>query len=173
MKIRTDFVTNSSSESQAEIVIDNPVLLDILAKYKDLGTFPEDGGFTIGSFEADSDYKLQDHIKTITPAFYCLEIDKSAPPTSLDDVLEKIIETMDEINIYHDEWAFEMALYDQLVDELIQRQAEIKDSFVGISWYTRDDYHSYHFRYWHFKYDQVNGESFYSEKSGDEGDFCE
>jgi len=153
MKIRTDFVTNSSSESQAEIVIDNPVLLDILAKYKDLGTFPEDGGFTIGAFEADSDNELQEQFKTITPAF-CTEIDVSSPPTSLDEVLLKIIETMDEIDVYHDEWAFEIALYEQLVDELIQRQAEIKDSFMEISWYTREDYHSGHFRYWQFKYDQ-------------------
>ena len=34
MKIRTDFVTNSSSVSTAEIVIDNPLLLEILQRYK-------------------------------------------------------------------------------------------------------------------------------------------
>ena len=34
MKMRTDFVTNSSSYSTAEVVIDNPVLLEILQKYK-------------------------------------------------------------------------------------------------------------------------------------------
>ena len=43
MKIRTDFVTNSSSESSVEVFIDNPVLLEILQKYKDLGLFIEDG----------------------------------------------------------------------------------------------------------------------------------
>ena len=35
MKIRTGFVTNSSSYCSAEVVIDNPVLLGILKKYKD------------------------------------------------------------------------------------------------------------------------------------------
>lgn len=39
MKIRTNFVTNSSSYSSAEIKIDNPVLLEILEKYKTLGAF--------------------------------------------------------------------------------------------------------------------------------------
>ena len=44
MKIRTDFVTNSSSESTAEIVIDNSLLLEILKKYKDMGAFGDDKG---------------------------------------------------------------------------------------------------------------------------------
>ena len=36
MKIRTNFVTNSSSYSSAEIKIDNPVLLEILKKYNEV-----------------------------------------------------------------------------------------------------------------------------------------
>lgn len=42
MKIRTGFVTNSSSYSSAEIVIDNPVLLEILKKYRELSIFEYD-----------------------------------------------------------------------------------------------------------------------------------
>lgn len=41
MKIHTDFVTNSSSVSTVEIVIDNPMLLEILLRYKDMGAFGE------------------------------------------------------------------------------------------------------------------------------------
>ena len=44
MKIRTGFVTNSSSYSSAEIKIDNPVLLEILKKYKEMGAFKFDRG---------------------------------------------------------------------------------------------------------------------------------
>ncbi len=39
MKFRTGFVTNSSSYSTAEVKIDNPVLLAILKKYKEVGVF--------------------------------------------------------------------------------------------------------------------------------------
>ncbi len=52
MKIRTDFVTNSSSYTSACIVIDNPVLLEILQKYKDLGVFDNARPcFSIGSYK--------------------------------------------------------------------------------------------------------------------------
>ena len=48
MKIRTTFVTNSSSYSSAEIKIDNPVLLEILEKYRKLGAFIRDDNYDLG-----------------------------------------------------------------------------------------------------------------------------
>ena len=68
MKIRTNFVTNSSSVSTTEVVIDNLVLLEILAKYQQLGTFDEVFSFNIGSI--DSYHWPESKIKTKTPAIY-------------------------------------------------------------------------------------------------------
>ena len=45
MKIRTSFVTNSSSYSSAEIKIENPVLLEILEKYRKKGAFDDKDGY--------------------------------------------------------------------------------------------------------------------------------
>ena len=68
MKIRTDFVTNSSSESTAEIVIDNPMLLEILQRYKNLGAFGDHTLFGIGEFVSESEVS---NIKK--PAFHYSE----------------------------------------------------------------------------------------------------
>ena len=67
MKIRTDFVTNSSSTGNILVLIDNPLLLEILMKYKEMGLFDENKMyFKIGS-RTKEEY-LQG--KTNTPAFF-------------------------------------------------------------------------------------------------------
>jgi hypothetical protein len=116
MKIRTDFVTNSSSYCSAYIVIDNPTLLEILQKYKDLGVFANaETIFEIGSYKnlakkSDSvygHYSLTDYEVAVrsygekttkTPAFFCSESDNPpydvGSPDSLVDVLAHLIEVI-------------------------------------------------------------------------------
>ena len=103
MKIRTDFVTNSSGSNTVEIIIDNPFLLDILQKYKETGLFTENSdafyGYDIyiGSSSLHSYLNLEEY--TRTPAISISINDEFLGgyniPVSLEDVLDVLIEILD------------------------------------------------------------------------------
>jgi hypothetical protein len=186
MKIRTDFVTNSSSYCSAYIVIDNPTLLEILQKYKDLGVFANaETIFEIGSYKnlakkSDSvygHYSLTDYEVAVrsygekttkTPAFFCFESDNPpydvGSPDSLVDVLAHLIEVIGwEDNHVFD---YDQDLYEQMKKELHQREAEIKAGYKAVNWsYSRqsdyletgDETES------EFSYDPDNGEKYHVE----------
>src|SRR3990172_374232 len=101
MKIRTYFVTNSSSYCTTEVVIENRVLLEILRKHKDMGLFGNnDPIIGIGTYESvDEDfYEDKYQGKTTTPAFFYYEEQRDGKesldmvdwtyPKSLNEVLE-------------------------------------------------------------------------------------
>ena len=160
MKIRPDFVTNSSSESYGEVVIDNPVLLEILAKYKALGTFGENAGFDIGDFQTYTD------IETLTPAFNSLNAHQFNTPHSLDEVLINIIKVMaDNNNGFSGEY-FDLDLFQEMVEELQGRADEINRAFIAVKWFSREDLNDGRPLCWEFKYDQEHGEDYYEEESG-------
>ncbi len=171
MKIRTDFVTNSSSSSYGEVVIDNPVLLEILSKYKTLGTFGEDMVFEIGDFyREDSDVsksEIDPDIKTKTPAIHTdhEDFDSIRVPRSLDEVLENLIELL-----YYHCWFLvgncDPDLYNRLLEELRKRENEIKQAFFQIKWWFRQELYWGRFGCWEFKYDQENGEYYHEEETG-------
>lgn len=162
MKIRTDFVTNSSSYCSAEILIDNIVLLEILVKYKDMGTFGEENdSFSVGSYPVSGERIENTKDKTLTPAFYCNDIDFEGSPTTLNEVLEKLIETMDEWR-----YDYDVELYEHLVEELQQREEEIMSSFIEVSWESRLEKYGGAYRHWSFTYHHMNGESYDFEKLG-------
>lgn len=166
MKIRTDFVTNSSSYNTAVVIIENPVLLEILQKYKDMGLFGENKPFFgIGSYDSYAhDYfgvphDVDDDLRT--PAFYFFEDDDESyrsddlaygTPGSLDSVLGDIISIMEGGKKYLDE-----GLLTELKKELIQKNDEIKPAYLKVHWRNDqlwDDGESES----EYEYDPVNGE---------------
>ena len=170
MKIIRGFVTNSSSYSYGEVIIDNPVLLEILGKYKTLGTFGEDMDFEIGDYYTrrsdgrESEIDLD--IETKRPAIHTdsENLMHNHPPISLDGVLESLIELLDDYCWSTDNCNPE--LYQQLLEEFHEREVEIKQSYVQIKWWSRQELYSGRFGVWEFKFDKDSGEHYFSDETG-------
>ena len=172
MKIRTDFVTNSSSYCTAEVIIDNPVLLEILQKYKNMGLFGEEEPiFSVGDYQIYGDSGafeiIDDSHQAKAPAFYLYNDDEDeeirhtgitdwTTPKSLEEVLEKIIELLS----LTEEW-LDIDVRDRLVEELTARQEEILHAYISVNWSSEsswDDGDSDAT----FTYNQTNGSNFES-----------
>ncbi|NLI08739.1 MAG: hypothetical protein GX457_16870 [Thermotogaceae bacterium] len=130
MKIHTDFVTNSSSVSTVEIVIDNPMLLEILLRYKDMGAFGESPFFGIGEYVSGNEVP---GIKTL--AFqYSEDLDGEGwprlrtSPKTLAEVLEGIISLIGDDSEYNEK------LIDEMESELSEKSAEILAEYKKASW---------------------------------------
>lgn len=142
MKIRTDFVTNSSSSNIAEIVVDNPVLLEILQRYKDLGTFGDrETPFGIGLYSPDLYYygfpdpsEYEKEIKVPTFAYHESPMVDGwnsiwCPLDSLDGVLSGIIDVLEfHSGYYH----YDPDLFDELKYELRHREQEIRKGYLKV-----------------------------------------
>jgi hypothetical protein len=187
MKFRTDFVTNSSSVSTAEVVVDNPLLLEILSKYKEMGTFFIDEDLVF--WRVGTRYENEEVTKeffeelkgaTKSPAFYYLG-DNIWHPHSLDDVLVSILGIMENDIDDSDLWW-------KLNEELNKREKEIIVNYLKIYWsggtyawgselpslidYSVDELKNKNMELknpgmlerlnvdWIYKYDSRNGESF-------------
>ena len=166
MRIRTDFVTNSSSYNTVEVIIDNPVLLEILQKYKDMGLFGDnDPIIGIGIYESTCRLGIPYHNggDIRTPAFYYFESEVDGEPglhlsygapNSLEAVLGYIISLMDDGEEYLDANVFA-----QLEDELSQRKDEINSAYSSVSWENQQFGDDGTIEY-DFNFDPVNGEHY-------------
>lgn len=150
MKIRTNFVTNSSSYSSAEIKIDNPVLLEMLEKYKKLGTFKtfNDPSFddnhgekliAIGCSDNEANKFLERYYQfNEQPYTIYYEEDEQAEvyfgPKTIEDVTDCIFDLLQEKdgdeNIHIKNWK----LFNKLKKEVELRSEEINKSYKYVSW---------------------------------------
>ena len=184
MKIRQDFVTNSSSSCSIALTTENPVLLEILQRYKEQGAFGSAGttfgvgeytnvpfGFTgIGYFDPD--------LKTQSPAFSFSEGFENedlfyalvAPdfPKNLEEVLSIIVKIMDYSEGYKhrvdgstilDLCQYDKALFKELIRELNDRKDEIIKAFTQVycKVYEDNSEEDCASRYLSFEYDPTNG----------------
>lgn len=161
MKIRTNFVTNSSSYSSAEIKIDNPVLLEILKKYNEMGAFEGThiGGSNIGvnakeekteqlymEYYDIDESELEEMLKGYDDeevALFYYEPEQAEiffAPRGVDDIIGCLLRAMTE-----DEGGLEFEYpesypaYKAFKSELSERKKEINENYRDVIWIASND----------------------------------
>ncbi|MDO9087987.1 MAG: hypothetical protein Q7U53_17405 [Anaerolineaceae bacterium] len=167
MKIRTDFVTNSSCASSLDVIVDNPVLLEILQKYKDMGVFGDSNNlFEIGSLENGNSIKTFVYKHGTEKTSFLL-----TGLINLEDVLGTIIEIMstDDEDFENQPFKYDQDLYKMMEEELYRRREEIESSYLEVKYRASDDSYGSEIepgeeREWIFNYDPVNGAEYSVER---------
>lgn len=148
MKIRTNFVTNSSSYSSAEIKIDNPVLLEILQRYKEKGAFINDDGFDLGDpigaseYDAKSEYDWDPDDndyghEPVAVYLYDPEItDVDYAPKKIEQVAELLMNAITREGV---DKVKDPKLVKQCRKELQERKQEIIDNYNEVFWVAEDE----------------------------------
>lgn len=145
MKIRTGFVTNSSSYSSAVIRIQSKQLTDLLKEYKEM--FGPEGLYYDTSIRGNTFYVDEDEIA-----------DQWKPPRELDEVLDRLISGLGRYNA----GSKKRERKQELLEELMVRKQELTDSIKKVSWTFQDDSYgefeeSTDVRVRKFTYDQKQG----------------
>ncbi len=139
MKIRTSFVTNSSSYSSAEIKIDNPVLLKILDNYKKQGAFSAVSEYSGNVVDAGDVIVVKKGKKL---AFYYKEeecADIYSAPLCIEEVAMDIFQLIEQRceelcwNLQNPE------LFEQCKCEVEQRADEVVKGYKLVEWEASND----------------------------------
>lgn len=162
MKIRTNFVTNSSSYSSAEIKIDNPVLLEILEKYSKKGAFKVtngwgdvfDGDFGVGMSQSDiidtfgtnytewelGEEKGWDNIEwDKTSMAFWFRDEEQAEISFAPDSIEGVAMCILDVIVGENRDIVNRELFEECVKELKERADEINDNYIEVFWEARDE----------------------------------
>ena len=160
MKIRTGFVTNSSSYSSAVITIQSKKFVTLLKEYEDVVGRDRLGG--IGAF-------IQGY------TFSAIYDDEQAPvwcgdvPKTLDQVLDRMIDGLKE-ELENQKWLEEKdrvdpAHFQALIQALKDQKQVLTDSFQKVSWLYQND------SYDEFEPDVRTTRFTYSKKDGGPGTY--
>lgn len=154
MKIRTGFVTNSSSYCTAEVVIDNPVLLEILKKYKD-------------DIELLSFLDIEDKVTFKEPESGG-EPFADVCPTRLEEVVPSFMDAIMLLRERH-EYAFDHSEEDKckvLISEINEKRKEIEENFKSVKWEYSDGSYGEFYNNGSAKYSYCDGRETYEEIEG-------
>ena len=128
MKIRTGFVTNSSSYSSAEIKIDNPVLLKILEKYKEIDAFAD-------TYVEEGICVKDDTGKKYAVLFEDVSTNEIAP-RNLSSVAQSLIDLF--VYMIEREWdCFEDETIEKCFNEIKEQIHEIENNYKSVEWVTK------------------------------------
>lgn len=148
MKLRTEFVTNSSSYSSAEIRIDNPVLLEILKKYDGMGAFETNGIYNRAASIGCS--AKSQKAQYLTSAELAREDDRELAfcyfeqedahvffaPKSIDEVIEAVFDVIADGDT---EFFTNRELFEKCRKECEERRDEINEAYNEVFWLASDD----------------------------------
>ena len=128
MKLRTGFVTNSSSYSSAEVVIENPVLIEIIRKYELLGL----NQYIMEEEEGSGHAVICESETEITP--FC------QGPRTLDDILDLLLDCVewDSVQEPGKREQYDLQLQEARY-ELYSRRKEIFENYRSVKWESRNN----------------------------------
>ena len=155
-------IKNYKDESSAEVVIDNPVLLEILLKYKAMGMFdPDSDDFSIGNYEGFEIDSLTSHKQQTKAPALTVGLLKDADnwafvPPNLNYVVSYLLDGID-ISLYESD----QNLVQQFRTELVEKNDEIMAGFRRVVWKYADGKVAQVFKF-------ENGEESFSGHEGDE-----
>ena len=119
-----------------EVFIDNPILVEILQKYKDLGTFYPDPGFSIGNYPSKVKFSHPNYeVILLTPSLYVGTGKHDDPyrtadhPHRLDDVVGCILDSLRVMKEREAE-----VLFEQMKAEMTERRDEIIGAYWPVNW---------------------------------------
>lgn len=158
----------SDEYSYSKIIIDNPVLFEVLKKYDELGTFDEERNFSIGKFEEQQEFPdLTDEDRPMCPAFAFGEPYENFGwwgnvPSNLNEVVEFILTGIEE-----DETINDAGLFEELKTELKKRHEDILASYKRVIWKRESEsnesgeFDGINRTFEHFLYIPVKGEEYH------------